>query len=561
MAVNLSPVGGVAAQFFTNNGVPLAGGKLYTYAAGTTTPQTTYSTYTGAPGTERTNPIVLDSAGRVPSGGEIWLTQNTTYKFVLKDSNDVTIATYDNISGISDLTLPIDSSNITYDPPFASSVATNVEARLAQYVSVKDFGAVGDGIADDTNAIQNALTYASTLNGTCVYMPAGKYKITSTLSFQSHSTKLYGANRGYIPGTFATDIGGTRIVYTGTNYAISFNNKQYCEVADLTIKSTTASGGIYIGDIAHFFRVSRVVIDGQSSGVATGFTSAGIAIERSYYGTIEGCDIAYCSANGIYGFRECNGNFFQMNSLRQCGTGIRITDTTSNSDGCSIISNEIESARTDPGSGYGIALVGADSNMIVGNRLEWTSNGHIYVNSGVGVAQFNQVIGNVMEGPAPAIVLGDGTGTNQVVGTFISGGRAATAVTINSDCIYTRMEAAPSSYGGTLTDNGFGSIVHIDINSADKWYEKSFASASIGHEYQVGGAAATDNYKANYHRIDFTNLADAFQHRALNAGGTWLAIFQMGAYRLWVSPTNGKLYINGADPTTPTDGTVVGTQT
>jgi hypothetical protein len=134
-------------------------------------------------------------------------------------------------------------------------------------------------------------------------------------------------------------------------------------------------------------------------------------------------------------------------------------------------------------------------------------------------------------------------------------------VTINSDCIYTRMEAAPSSYAGTLTDNGFGSIVHIDVNSANKWYEKSFSSASIGHEYQVGGAATVDNYKANYHRIDFTNLSDAFQHRSLNAGGTWLAIFQMGNYRLWVSPTNGKLYINGADPTTPTDGTVVGTQT
>ena len=38
MAVFLSPVGGVAAQFFTNTGAVLTGGKLYTYAAGTTTP-------------------------------------------------------------------------------------------------------------------------------------------------------------------------------------------------------------------------------------------------------------------------------------------------------------------------------------------------------------------------------------------------------------------------------------------------------------------------------------------------------------------------------------------
>ena len=37
MAVFLSPVGGVAAQFFTNTGAVLTGGKLYSYAAGTTT--------------------------------------------------------------------------------------------------------------------------------------------------------------------------------------------------------------------------------------------------------------------------------------------------------------------------------------------------------------------------------------------------------------------------------------------------------------------------------------------------------------------------------------------
>ena len=94
--VFLSPVGGAAAQFFTNSGVPLTGGKLYTYAAGTTTPQTAYTSSSGV--TAHTNPIILDSAGRVP-GGEIWLSA-ASYKFVLNTSTDVLIATYDNISGI-----------------------------------------------------------------------------------------------------------------------------------------------------------------------------------------------------------------------------------------------------------------------------------------------------------------------------------------------------------------------------------------------------------------------------------------------------------------------------
>ena len=49
------------AQFIDAAGVPLAGGLLYTYAAGTTTPQTTYTDSTGA--TANSNPIVLDSRG------------------------------------------------------------------------------------------------------------------------------------------------------------------------------------------------------------------------------------------------------------------------------------------------------------------------------------------------------------------------------------------------------------------------------------------------------------------------------------------------------------------
>lgn len=99
MAVNLSPVGGVAAQFFDNSGNVLTGGKLYTYLAGTTTPQPAYTTSAG--NIAWSNPIILDAAGRVSGSGEIWLTNGIQYKFILRDSNDVLIATYDNINGIN----------------------------------------------------------------------------------------------------------------------------------------------------------------------------------------------------------------------------------------------------------------------------------------------------------------------------------------------------------------------------------------------------------------------------------------------------------------------------
>ena len=99
MSVNLSPLAGAAAQFLDNSGNVLTGGKLYTYAAGTTTPAATYTSNTGV--TFHSNPIILDASGRVPSG-EIWLAESISYKFLLKDANEVLLGTYDNIVGIND---------------------------------------------------------------------------------------------------------------------------------------------------------------------------------------------------------------------------------------------------------------------------------------------------------------------------------------------------------------------------------------------------------------------------------------------------------------------------
>jgi hypothetical protein len=96
MTVSISLFAGIGAQFFTNDGVPLAGGLIYSYEAGTTTPKTTYTSSAG--NVAQTNPIILNSAGRVPSG-EIWLTSGQ-YKFILATSNNVTIATYDNVFSV-----------------------------------------------------------------------------------------------------------------------------------------------------------------------------------------------------------------------------------------------------------------------------------------------------------------------------------------------------------------------------------------------------------------------------------------------------------------------------
>jgi len=76
------------------NGDPLVGGKLYSYLAGTTTPQATYSD--AAVSVPNANPVILDSAGRAT----VYLLTTTSYKFVLKDALDVTIWTQDNVAAI-----------------------------------------------------------------------------------------------------------------------------------------------------------------------------------------------------------------------------------------------------------------------------------------------------------------------------------------------------------------------------------------------------------------------------------------------------------------------------
>lgn len=79
-------------QFFTAGGVPLVGGKLYTYAAGTSTPLATYQDSSGT--VSNTNPVILDSRGEA----NVWLSPSDAYKFVLEDANNSLIWTVDNIN-------------------------------------------------------------------------------------------------------------------------------------------------------------------------------------------------------------------------------------------------------------------------------------------------------------------------------------------------------------------------------------------------------------------------------------------------------------------------------
>ena len=93
--VNLSPLFNGVTNFDSLGNI-LAGGQLFTYQAGSSTPLATYTTVNGT--IANANPIVLGTDGKIPN--ELWLLYGYSYKFVLQTATSVAVATYDNISGI-----------------------------------------------------------------------------------------------------------------------------------------------------------------------------------------------------------------------------------------------------------------------------------------------------------------------------------------------------------------------------------------------------------------------------------------------------------------------------
>lgn len=478
MAVNLSPVGGVAAQFFTSTGAVLTGGKLYTYAAGTTTPATAYTSSNGA--TAWTNPIVLNAAGRVSGSGEIWITDGILYKFVLTDANDVLIATYDNISGINSnfisftnqqqivtatagqtvfnlsisyapgtnsLSVFVDGANqygpgaqyaytetdsdtvtfvsglhvgaqvkftttqqqgagavdaqqVSYQPPFTGSVATNVEAKLAQTVSVKDFGAVGDGTTNDTAAIQAALNAGST----GVFIPSGNYLITNGLNIPD----FVNVN---------CDV-GVKITFNSTNFhAIAMGKGTNFVGNGLLIDCTNAAwnGGAILIDGVHRYAddypasFSGINVKGvdatKGTGLylkadnATNFISfvrfSNFTFYNLNFGTVLACGSSG-NAGDVNTWHWINGNIFENFTFYGTSNGILLNGLTGvPAEIAGNIFNNFEFQIGTSTTKFPVYAYGASSNVF-NNVYVWdwvyaTSNPIVFA----GGASSNQVTSNV----------------------------------------------------------------------------------------------------------------------------------------------------------------------
>jgi len=172
MTVLLSPIGNSMTPFIGADTLPLAGGLLYTYQAGTTTPLATYTSNLGTIACP--NPIVLGVNGIAPT--EIWLNSNYSYKFVLATAANVTLYTYDNIAGIPS------SASLVNVPSGAILVWSGaVSAVPAGYVLCN--GVNGTPNLQDSFVVGAGNTFS--VNAT------GGFTSSSTMSSAGTNTPLY----------------------------------------------------------------------------------------------------------------------------------------------------------------------------------------------------------------------------------------------------------------------------------------------------------------------------------------------------------------------------------
>jgi len=337
MAYSLSPW--LKPRFFiTGTNRPLAGGLMYTYKAGTTDPATTYSDDSG---TTNTNPIVLDSDGQC----DLFLDDAVSYRIILKNSAGVTQFDKDRIASLGSTQVQSFNSIAALRLRSGTTIA-NASKTLGYYaagdgggnsfywdgtstatdnggtiikptavagagrwiaidtinVNIRQFGAKGDGVADDTTAISSAIDEFNT-----VYFPNGTY-LFSGITINKHNVTLYGTgeSRSVLLMTNAAAAAVT-IASTATTSGTNIRN--------LRIEGNASNlGGISLGTTT--FAATRIRIQDV---FITGFQNAangyGIRLNSNQNTDIENLWIQECH----FGIYRANGGY--STSTRFSGKG------------------------------------------------------------------------------------------------------------------------------------------------------------------------------------------------------------------------------------------------
>jgi hypothetical protein len=142
--------------------------------------------------------------------------------------------------------------------------------KLKEVVSVKDFGAVGDGVSDDTAAIQAAIDAVETAGGGTVFLPQGVYKVTSTLTTSASEVAIKILGSGSL---FTTQ--GTVLAWRGGNNMTVVAMPGYGILSDLFVRNANSATGVtavsFAGTSAPDNRAYGSCINVITSGFSVGF--------------------------------------------------------------------------------------------------------------------------------------------------------------------------------------------------------------------------------------------------------------------------------------------------
>lgn len=260
MAITAQLVSMLASGVVDSTGAAIASGLVRFYALGTTTPATVYSDSAAA--TPITQPLTLTAGGT----GTAYLTAARRMKVF--DATGVTTLIDVNVGTSTGGTDFITSTAFNggtettlqtildaVDDAFGGSAGywkykqssgaterTPLSWMSEVHVSVKDFGAVGDGVADDTTAVQAAITAVGAQSGGIVFFPPGAYLILSALNITVDATRLVGSGESQtriVSGTI--NLSPISIAITASTTA-----RLNAGISNLSITSTAISTGTAI---------------------------------------------------------------------------------------------------------------------------------------------------------------------------------------------------------------------------------------------------------------------------------------------------------------------------
>ena len=274
------------------------------------------------------------------------------------------VAGTDNIEVVNFLTTAIgttDSSLVTYVPAGTGATQRTVQAKLRDVVSVKDFGAVGDGVTDDTAAIQNAINFSASINGCYVKIPSGTYKISSTLLITKSNIKIIGSGGDNVHDGGTGVDGATKIVWNGSAGGTMLEIKTISNILNSKINGTNLIGIEFNGSNSAGIAISII---SHSSGKFENLLVQDVTQIAYKISCLLSAALPEAADSQYNFFNQC---FYRLvdNIAVQNATGFYLTSQTPTASGANTSFNIFQFCGGQNYSGIGFLLDDADNNSFL----------------------------------------------------------------------------------------------------------------------------------------------------------------------------------------------------